>query len=146
MTCFQAPHTLLLRPPIRDILEPRLHSWRMRAGTGLRIRVRILLRWRAAGGEHLLEAALLVGLLYRRAGDQEKPIVAEVEVEDHLPLRPKHRRDQRLLHAGPLLAFKSVRKERVALLAAVGILEVVAKLKGMVQSKPTVLMMNSAKS
>jgi hypothetical protein len=95
--------------------------------------VRVLRGWRAAGCYDLLERPLRGGLLDGGAGDQEEPVITVVEVEHHLPARSKDCGKRGLFHAGIVGLFADVGKERVALLAAIWILEVVAKFERVVE-------------
>ena len=70
----------------------------------------------------------------RRCRCEEKPVVVVVEMEEHFSLGMKHIGNPRLLHAAvSSLPFADVGEQRVAFLAAVGVLEVVAKFEGVVE-------------
>lgn len=99
------------------------------------VKIGILHRRRTLLRNDSLKLPLRLRLLHRRASEEKHPVVPVVEMKKHFAPRAKDLGDHRLLHPPLPIALPHIRKERVSLLAAVGILQIVAKLERMVEVK-----------
>ena len=103
-------------------------------GSFLVVVIGVLLGRGAAGGDDLFEGFFGDGFLDGGAGDEEEPVVAVVEMEEHLSAGAEDGGDSGFLHTAIVgIAFAHVGEERVTFLAEVGIFHVVAKLEGVVE-------------
>ena len=95
----------------------------------------ILDGWLTRFGEEFFIAFFMLGFLDLFAGEEEKPVVTEIEVEDHFTPWTEDLRDACVFDAPVrfLHRLSHVGKESVALFALVGIFDVVTKLKGMIK-------------
>jgi len=100
------------------------------------LRIGILFRRRALLGDKLTRSPFCRRILYGRAGDQEIPVISIIEMKEHLFTGAEYRGDESLFYTRIIRLLTNIGKERVALLALVGILEIVTELKAMIEVEP----------